>query len=136
MLGGHSRTLAQPRKVGLESRDGAVDEAAVATRTRTQLELLALTVLAVFAAAADSLPVLGLIGAVAAVVGTHSRVKRRAAEASAWGAAGAVAFLAALGGLGVDHRISYAAPAVAGAVTLLVRDHTTSGRQRRSVLAR
>ena len=92
--------------------------------------------LAVFAAAADSLPVLGLIGAVAAVVGTHSRVKRRAAEASAWGAAGAVAFLVGLGALGVDHRISYAAPAVAGAVTLLVRDHTTSGRQRRSVLAR
>ena len=106
------------------------------TITRTQVELSALTVLAVFAAAADSLPLLGLIGAVAAVVGTHSRVKRRAAEASAWGAAGAVAFLATLAAVGADHRLSYAAPAVAGAVTILVRDHTANGRHRRSTLVK
>ena len=91
--------------------------------------------LAVFAAAANSLPLLGLIGAVAAVVGTHSRVKRREAEASAWGAAGAVAFLVALAAVGVDHRLSYAAPVVAGAVTTLVRDHTKHGRHRHSTLA-
>jgi hypothetical protein len=102
----------------------------VNTRARTRLELSALTVLALLAAAVNSLPLLGLIGAVAAVVGTHNRVKRRAAEASAWGAVAAVGFAATLSALDLDHRLSYLAPCVAVAVTVLARRHTSSRRVR------
>jgi hypothetical protein len=60
----------------------------------------------------------------------------RAADASAWGAGAAVAFLAILAITRLDHRLAYAAPVVAGIVTILIGNHTTHGRHTRATLAK